>query len=168
MGGPYAVDGFCLREEVQFKQCFYRKCPKKRYLKFRFKSLRFLLWSFVSVGVAKSGDRNLDGFHLWDSWANILWNQAKALIQSLAWIRGFLRQTHTIRLQMCQVNIGNIYHNIRTIAIYTVQGILSRASTAACLAKRKQRFPSVLLSKVLLEGATTPEMPEKWCWRDAS
>ena len=44
----------------------------------------------------------------------------------------FLRQTYTIRLQMWQVYVGNMYHNITTIAIYTVQGILSRASKAAC------------------------------------
>ena len=45
----------------------------------------------------------------------------------------FLRQTYTIRLQMWQVYVGNMYHNIRTIAIYTVQVILSRASKTAVL-----------------------------------
>ena len=58
--------------------------------------------------------------------------KAKVLIQSFPFIGGFLRQTYTIRLQIWQVNVGNIYLNIRSIAIYTAQGILPKAWKAGC------------------------------------
>jgi len=69
------------------------------------------------------------------------------------------------------VNVGNIYHNIRTIAIYTVQGILSRASKALA---PKENSGSRLFFLVrfcckrptsgwliLWKYPNTPEMPEK-------